>query len=84
MAAANRYLTEPCLFAHNRRIAVAALKASAAFIPWLGTPFTKMRCVQGERNNRTDPMLHTPDRVTCYLQEVMESPIHREDTQAAR
>ncbi|MDE3020100.1 MAG: hypothetical protein KGO52_11345 [Nitrospirota bacterium] len=49
MAAANRYLAERFLPAHNRRVAVPAAETGTAFVPWIGTPLAEMLCVQEER-----------------------------------
>ena len=48
-AAANRYLAEPFLPAYNRRVAVSAAEPGTAFVPWIGTHRTEMRCLQEER-----------------------------------
>lgn len=49
MAAANRYLTEQFLPAHNQRFAVPASEAGTAFIPWVGTPLAEILCVHEDR-----------------------------------
>ena len=49
MAAANQYLAERFLPAHNQRFAVPASEAGTAFIPWSGTNLTEILCVREER-----------------------------------
>ena len=48
-AAANRYLTEPCLPQHHARCMVRATEPGTAFIPWVGTNLAEILCVQDER-----------------------------------
>lgn len=49
MAAANRYLAERFLPAHNQRFAVPASEGGTAFVPWIGTNLAEILCVQEER-----------------------------------
>lgn len=49
MAAANRYLAERLLPAHNQRFAVPAPETGTAFVPWIGPALAEILCVQEER-----------------------------------
>ena len=49
MAAANRYLREQFLPAHNRRFATPAAEVGTAFVPWIGTNLVDVLCIQEER-----------------------------------
>lgn len=49
VAAANRYIAEVYLVAHNRRFAVAAEEPESAFVPWRGGPIGEVLCHQEER-----------------------------------
>ena len=49
MAAANRYLAEQFLPAYNRRVAVPAVEAGTAFVPWVGASLADILCVQEDR-----------------------------------
>lgn len=49
MAAANRYLREQFLPAHNRRFATPAAEVGTAFVPWIGTTLVDVLCIQEER-----------------------------------
>jgi transposase len=49
VAAANRYIAEVYLAAHNRRFAVAAEEPESAFVPWCGASIGEVLCHQEER-----------------------------------
>jgi transposase len=49
MAAANRFLAEVYLPAHNRRFASAPTEAASAFVPYRGADLADILCVQDER-----------------------------------
>lgn len=49
MEAANRYLREQFLPAHNRRFATPAAEVGTAFVPWSGTNLVEVLCLQEER-----------------------------------
>ncbi len=49
VAAANRYIAEVYLAAHNRRFAVTAEQPGNAFVPWRGSPIGEVLCHQEER-----------------------------------
>ena len=49
IAAANRFLREVYLPAHNRRFAVAAAEPGTAFTPWTGGDLAEILCLQEDR-----------------------------------
>jgi hypothetical protein len=49
MTAANQYLTTRFLPAYNQRVAVPALEAGTAFVPWIGSNLAEILCVQDKR-----------------------------------
>lgn len=49
VAAANRYIAEVYLPAHNRRFAVAAEQEGTAFVPWGGGALAEVLCHQEDR-----------------------------------
>jgi len=49
IAAADRFLNEVYLPAHNRRFAVAAAEPASAFVPWTRRDLTEILCHQEER-----------------------------------
>ena len=49
MAAANAYLTDVYLPAHNRLFAVPASETGSAFVPWNGNPIGEILCHQEDR-----------------------------------
>lgn len=49
IAAANRFLAEVYLPAHNRRFAVAAADAGSAFVPWARSDLAEVLCHQEDR-----------------------------------
>ncbi|HEX9489873.1 MAG TPA: ISNCY family transposase [Stellaceae bacterium] len=49
IAAANRFLNEVYLPAHNRRFAVAAAEPASAFVPWTRSDLTEILCHHEER-----------------------------------
>jgi transposase len=49
LEAANRYIAETYLPAHNRRFAVAAEQDGQAFVPWSGGPLAEILCHQEQR-----------------------------------
>lgn len=49
MAAANRYLSEAFLPAHNARFRVAAAEEGSAFVPYVGRDLADILCIQEER-----------------------------------
>jgi transposase len=49
IAAANRFLAEVYLPAHNRRFAVAAAETGSAFVPWTRSDLAEILCHQEDR-----------------------------------
>jgi transposase len=49
LEAANRYIRDIYLPAHNRRFAVAAAEPGAAFVPWTGGDLAEILCHQEDR-----------------------------------
>jgi transposase len=49
IAAANRFLSDVYLPAHNRRFAVAAAEPGTAFVPWTGSDLAEILCHQEDR-----------------------------------
>ena len=49
MAAANRYLSEVFLPAHNRRFKVAAAEPDTAFVAYVGSDLAEVLCIQEDR-----------------------------------
>jgi transposase len=47
--AANRFIAETYLPAHNRRFMVAAGEPESAFVPWTGSPLQEVLCQQEKR-----------------------------------
>jgi transposase len=47
--AANRFIAESYVPAHNRRFAVAAAEPGTAFVPWTGGPLDEVLCHQEDR-----------------------------------
>lgn len=54
LEAANRFLGETYLPAHNRRFAVAAAEPGSAFVPWAGGDLAEILCHQEDRRVGND------------------------------
>jgi transposase len=54
IAAANRFLSDTYLPAHNRRFAVAAAEQGSAFVPWAGGDLAEILCHQEDRTVGND------------------------------
>jgi transposase len=63
MEAANRFLAETFLPAHNRRFQVAPEAAESAFVSWVGQNLADILCIQEERTVGRDNTVHYERRV---------------------
>ena len=61
--AANRFLTEVYLPAHNRRFTVPAAETGSAFVPWAGRGLADILCIQEERTVGNDNTVRYRRRV---------------------
>ena len=63
MAAANRFLAETFIPAHNRRFREAPAESDTAFVPWVGRSLDDLLCVQEERTVGNDNTVRYERRV---------------------
>jgi hypothetical protein len=63
MAAANRFLAEVFLPAHNQRFAVEPAEKESAFVPWDGRNLADILCIQEERTVANDNTVRYERRV---------------------
>lgn len=61
--AANRFLAEVYLPAHNRRFRQAPAEAGSAFVPWRGADLADILCVQEERTVGNDNTVRYHNRI---------------------
>lgn len=62
-AAANRFLRQRYLPAHNRRFRVAPLESGSAFVPFIGSGLADILCVQESRTVGNDNTVHYANRI---------------------